>query len=297
VRWLLRRLTDLYARRHPDHAHQWQPFSGEFLNRPGVLPVLSTGAPRWNPHAIIGSTGPFVIKQAIGFHSAVARKSAALWTLVIYSYPHRETVGILSSFKASGKEWDTLDVKPGTYVVGLRYYRWKEQVEFPAIQGDSQDLVPAKKVPRDINDFYNGLFERRSPFYYGLHFYVYTMLRFRNMLPSTFVERQYAPVGNPETRYLYDTIQAGDHLQFKAPPAVLRDYDIYLTIYSRHSLPALWRQISDSQECVSPVKGFYLVRIHPRFREASDWKNEIQQQFACYIQNPKRQDAEGGALT
>ena len=94
-------------------------------------------------------------------------------------------------------------------MLGLRYYRWTEHVELPAIQGDGNDLVAAKVVPRDINNFYSDLINRRNLFYYALHFYVYTMLRFRRMLPSGFVERQYAPVGNPETKYLYGTVQAG----------------------------------------------------------------------------------------
>jgi hypothetical protein len=160
------------------------------------------------------------------------------------------------------------------------------------------DLVPVREVPHDVNNFYKELINRRNPFYYALHFYVYTMLRFRSMLPSDFVEREYAPVGNPETKYLYGTVQTGDHLWVKAPPAMFRDCDIYLTIYSRHSLPVLWRQISNSEECISPVKGFYLVRIHPRSAEAGDWKSEIRQQFSCYIQNPKNKtEKEGGALS
>ncbi|PYV39463.1 MAG: hypothetical protein DMG06_23100 [Acidobacteria bacterium] len=88
-----------------------------------------------------------------------------------------------------------------------------------------------------------------------------------------------------------------DHLQFKAPPAVLRDYDIYLTIYSRLSLPVVWRQISNSEESISPVKSFYLIRIHPRCPEASDWKTEIQRQFAFCIQNLLPKTRKGGGLT
>ncbi len=279
VRWLLWQLADHYVRLHPDHALQWQPYSREFVNKPGALPILMTTAPRWNPHAVIGTVGPFQVKQTIHVDTAAARTSAELWTIVLYSYPKRKTVGLLSSLNASGAGWELFTAIPGRYGLGLRYYRWKERVQFPAIRVDGVDCIAQKEVPADINGFYDDLIKRQSFLYYTLHYYVYTMLRCRSLLPKAFVERQYLPVGNPETRFYYGAIEAGERLQFRVDPSLFQAYDVYLTICSRQSFPVVWRQIGNSEESISPVKGYYLIRIHPNSARNDEGQSDIERQF------------------
>jgi len=51
---------------------------------------------------------------------------------------------------------------------------------------------------------------------------------------------------------------------------LLSNYDIYLTLYNRSSLPVIWCQITEKEHTIPVVEqnGFYLVQIRPKISSA-----------------------------
>ena len=76
---------------------QWQVFSDKTLQIPIVLPVVMTKGPRWNPHAVVVSVGPFRVENEFSIDLNALRRSAQSWTIVVYRYPSYQTVSHISA--------------------------------------------------------------------------------------------------------------------------------------------------------------------------------------------------------
>lgn len=273
-RRLLRLATERFVRRNPAVRESWQPLSEAFLDRPGALPVMMTTGPRWNPHAFIGTVGPLEIQAEFEIDIAVAARSAREWFFVVYRAPGRETVGALSvldgrshgpaSFKVPG---------PGRYAIAARYYHPSPRSVLPAIRVDGRDRVAATELDPELNGFYRNLGARSGLLYGCLAWYVYPMLRCSGWLPTRWVEREFLPVGNPETEFRYGWIRRGERLKFNPGNGIGENHDIYMTYYSRNSFPVAFSQLPTTGDMVAPpapCTGFYLVRIQPTLRTASN---------------------------
>ena len=115
----------------------------------------------------------------------------------------------------------------------------------------------------DLNQFYKQLHERKNWFYSCLNYYVYTMLRFRQWLPGSFVEKQYLPAGDAGMNFKYGDLGQGMALQMNIKADLLSVYDVFFTQYDRASFPVYWQKITD-QEVTTPVSkksGYYLIRL------------------------------------
>lgn len=261
----------IYLSRDRNRATQWQVLSTDVLSIPIALPVLMTKGPRWNTHAIIGTVGPFAVQNTISIDLEPPRQSAQSWTIVVYRYPDYATVAQLSSID-QGTEQQPLNVAPGQYSLFVRYYGHSGAVEFPSVQADADATPPATptigshKAPADTNAFYQHLSDRHNGFYLALHYYIYTLLQLRPWLPEAFVTREYLPVGNPDTVFFYDYVEAQQSLSLSLHPTALQNYDIYFTLYSRSSLPLFYTKIKEETVTVPPfpTKGYYLIRTRPR---------------------------------
>ena len=100
-------------------------------------------------------------------------------------------------------------------------------------------------------------------FYLCLHYYVWTMLLYRNFLPARTVERHYLPLGNPDTEFFFGTVRAAEALRIVLKPKVLTSYEVYLTFYSRASFPVSWQALLHEENVTQPVDRpcSYLVRV------------------------------------
>ena len=265
MRSLMRPLIVLNARRNEPRTRQWSVLSGEALNNKLALPAIMSTGPRWNTHAIIAAAGPFNIRRSIAFDTEAILGSAEAWTIVIYTFPDQRTAGHIGSQDAPfAGRWVERKLPEGRYALALRYYRWTAEPRLPELQVDGAPLAPELLIPADINAFYAELGNRRGTYYRWLHYYVFTMLRFRHRLPQRFVERELLPIGNPETHFRYGILYRGETLRVDAAPDLLADYDVYVTVYTRDSFPSFWGQIKRSTYTTPPVPedSFYLLRIH-----------------------------------
>ena len=278
MRWLMRRLIVLNARVHSKRAPHWNVLSAESLKMKLALPGIMATGPRWNTHAIIAAAGPFAVRQSVSVDVAAAQRSAKAWTLVCYTFPDQRTAAHIGSIDAplAGHE-PSVQLAPGHYTVALRYYRWSENVQLPAISVDGTPLIPSQTIARSTNDFYVDLAKRRGLLYLWMHYYMYTLLHLRRLLPRSFIEREFLPMGNPETRFYYGALECGEALRFRIDPALLATHDIYVTIYTRDSFPAYWHQVQESQYTTSAAResGFYLVRIHQNVSSPADGADSL----------------------
>lgn len=248
-------------------ASQWRILSQETIDSPLSLPVLMTKGPRWNTHAVIGTLGPFTVKDTISLDIETANNSSLSWIAVVYSFPGYKTITSIESDKINtDNKWYELKLKPGKYSLGVRYYNRLDSISYPAVKIDDRLFVDSCNVPSNVNDYYHSLIERKNWFYSSLHYYIFTILKLRNWLPESFVRKEYLPVGAPDTYFIYNYLTEKQALKIDIDTSIVNNFDIYFTLYDRSSLPLSWYVIKSEQYShPSPHKnGFYLLRIRPK---------------------------------
>ncbi|MGK7938082.1 MAG: DUF6208 family protein [Xenococcaceae cyanobacterium] len=274
TKFIIGNLFTIYLAINKDKVSQWRVLSQETIDSPLTLPVLMTKGPRWNTHAIIGTLGPFSVNESIAIDLESANNSAQSWIAVVYSFPSYKTVtSIKSDDIETINKWYSLELKSGKYSLGLRYYNRLDMINLPAIKVDDRELVSAEPTPQDINDFYYDLIKAKNWFYSSLHYYIFTILKFRKWLPESLVRKEYLPVGAPDTFFAYNYVDRGQSLEIDLTSEIINNFDIYFTLYDRSSLPLSWCQIK-SEKYTLPAgdnQGYYLLRIRPN---SSNFKAE-----------------------
>jgi hypothetical protein len=273
TRAVLVRLVDWHFRGRPAEARRWRILSAESLQRPLALPIVMTTAPRWNTHAIVATVGPLQVRDAIEIQVTPARRSAASWSIVVYTFPGHATVCSVGSTDDHAQGRVRLPLPPGRYLLGVRYYRWRDDVELPAVFVDGDATVEPAKVPADVNTFLHQLRARRSLLHRWLHYHVRTLLRLRDWVPEPFLQRRFLPVGNPDTRFVYDAVERGAPLRVRIDPVILQHHDVYFTLYDRWSLPVMWCELDAPERTLPPAEedGFYVLRVHQRVGGAAPY--------------------------
>ncbi len=243
---------------------EWRPLSTETLTTPITLPFWMTFGPRLNTHAIIATVGPFDVEKSLELSIKAANESAKSWTIVIYKFPDYQTVARIGSDNVnSASQWESIQLQRGKYLLGLRYYGWPEKVELPAVKTDGIEIIAAKNIPGDINNFYYDLRTRTNWFYLCLHYYIFVLLKFRKWLPQSFVGKEFLPVGDPALVYYYGAIKKGESLKVKLKAELFASYEVYLTVYDRSSFVSFFEQIETQNYLTEPLEhnGFYLFRV------------------------------------
>jgi Family of unknown function (DUF6208) len=259
---LLKRLRQARDRNHA--SFDWRTIS-EALDRPLALPYIMVTGPRWNPHALIATVGPFEVQHGLRIRAETAYRSARMWTLVIYREPDSRTVASINSNSAARNDvWNEQALPPGRYSAILRYYEWSGDPRLPEIELDGRRRVHERAVPANENDYLNRLTDKNGAFYTCLHYYVVEMLRLRRLLPETFLQREYLPVGNPETAFRYGYLHRGQCIEITSSHDIPAGHRLYLTIYNRSSFPVAWREVGSLPYRTEPADaiGSYLLRLH-----------------------------------
>ncbi len=267
MKLIIGNLFTVYLAINQDKANQWRILSQEVIDSPLSLPVLMTKGPRWNTHAVIGTLGPFKVNNSLTLDLESANNSADSWIAVVYSFPGYKTITSIESDKVKiESQWYAINLPPGKYSLGVRYYNRRDRLTYPGVKLDNEDFVSPQPVASNINDFYHNLIQAKNWFYLSLHYYIFTILKLRNWLPESFVRREFLPVGAPDTYFAYNYLQRGQALQIDVNPEILAHYDVYFTLYDRSSLPLTWKAIDSTTHSLSPVanNGYFLFRIRPK---------------------------------
>jgi len=278
IKSFMRVVLILHDARSGKEAEKWIVLSqDDMLARPGALPLIMTTAPRWNTHAILATLSPVAVNRFLEIETAAADRSAASWTIVICTYAGRQTVtsiGSLSPSLANGKA--RIDLPPGKYWLGLRYYERRGEVELPAVSADSQPLAAAQAISAGTNDFYRDLFKRSGFFYLALHYYVFVLLRYRSFFPESFVKREFLPMGNPETQFFFGALRRNEQLLVSVEPQAFADWNVLVTVFNLASFPIQSEHLRTPEfRITAPAGCTYLFRINRKSDRAKtfpkDW--------------------------
>ena len=268
MKFIIGNLFTFYLAIDKKKAYQWRILSQKTINAPLVLPVLMTKGPRWNTHAVIGTLGPFAVKETLEINVVTANNSSRSWIAVVYSFPGYETVTSIESdtINQEDNEWYKIKLSAGKYSLAVRYYNRFDTINYPAIKVDDCLYVDSYNVPNNINDYYHDLINAKNWFYSSLHYYIFTILKFRKQLPESFVRREYLPVGAPATHFAYNYLESQQALQININPIIINQFDVYFTLYDRSSLPLFWSLITTTEYFLPPQnhKGYFLLRIRPK---------------------------------
>ncbi|MBE9049172.1 hypothetical protein IQ243_01890 [Nostocales cyanobacterium LEGE 11386] len=256
---------------------EWRPLSTDILKTSITLPFWMIFGPRLNTHAIIATVGPFKVNKTIEICVQSAEESAQEWTIVVYKFPDYETiVRIGTGENKIQNQWEAAQVEPGIYMLGLRYYNWQEKVELPAIKVDEFEIVKSKSIPANINNFYYDLKNQNNLFYLLLQYYIFIILQFKNLLPESFLKKEFLPVGDPAINYFYGHIKKGQSIHVELDSLIFNSYEVYLTMYNRASFPEFFYQIKEEKHITktSEFDGFYLFRIRQKSMSESKFLGE-----------------------
>ncbi len=272
VKWTLTFVSGYYNPVDTQAKPQWDVVSTEFLQSPIKL-LWTMSRARWNLHALIAIGGPFTVERSLTLDSKSLWQSAPSWTAVVYTLKGYKTIASIGSLETPADQATvTLDLPPGRYLVGLRYYNWRNPVELPAIAVDGVPALKAQTLvaPPDFNQFYRKLVNRRGLIYSCLNFYVYPLLRWLKWLPETIVKPIFLPVPNPETHWFYGALDRGEQLSIDLPTGLLDTHRLYFSLYSRDCFPMDWYPIMANSHVTAPMpeQGVYILRVHPKTPEA-----------------------------
>jgi len=274
VRLLLRTLVNINASINKKTVFRWLVYSDELLRKPLILPSILVTGPRWNPHAIAAGLGPFDLKESLAIEVKSCVASAQSWSIGIYTFPEAKAIQHIASHHFNlEEEWTQLKLKPGKYTLGLRYYHWSEPIDLPAIKIDENNATKTLSINiHDVNNYLENLTKRDNIFYRCLNYYIFTLLMCQKWLPQEWIRKEYLPVGDTNNEFFYGVVYKTYSFILELKPVLLNNYDIYLTIYNRSSLPVIWCQIEEEKYTIPRIEqdGFYLVRIRAKLDFASD---------------------------
>ena len=267
MKLIIGNLFTIYLAINKNKASVWRVLSQETIDSVLSLPVLMTKGPRWNTHAIIGTLGPFQVNKEVSLNITTANSSARSWIAVVYSFPSYKTITSLESSKIySDNDWYTIKLPPGKYSFGLRYYNRLDEISLPEIKIDDHNFAQSQTVTTDNNDFYYNLIQAKNWFYSSLHYYIFTILKLRKLLPESFVRKEFLPVGAPDTFFAYNYLTKQQSLKLNFTQDIIDNCNIYFNLYDRSSLPLSWSEISTTEYNLTAPKahGYYLLRIRPQ---------------------------------
>lgn len=288
MRTVLSRLYRWSLGRKSEAELQWRVLSGETIATvPLALPVLMTTGPRWNTHAVIGTLGPFRVAQSLELDLSQIQRSARSWVAVVYAFPSYETIQSLDShalqtaIAPAAEPWVSIDIPPGRYTLGVRYYDCAEAIAYPSVRLDGTRVLPSLPADPNTNQFYHQL--KAYPhkgLYRAMHYYSYILLKYRRYLSEAWVRREYLPVGAPDTQFFYGGLDRGQTLVLTVAPNLLDQFDFYVTLYDWSSFPVVWQRLQASHsEIAMPENGSYACRVRPKASTAAtfggQWPVEV----------------------
>ncbi|MEE4247290.1 MAG: DUF6208 family protein [Kangiellaceae bacterium] len=242
----------------------WRGYGELLTSRPLFFHYVMVNAPRWNCHATIGVLSALRVKRQISIDLAQADAAASAWTIVVYQIDDGMRTVTYLNRQDFARDAGTLDLSPGLYGLGVRYYEPAPDAHWPAVRVDGQAIAARRldEEPTRYQAFLQKLQQRSPWFYRFLHYHAFVMAREPERFKPEQVREVLLPVGNPATTFAFGHLPAGSRLQVQLPPAFLAENLVYVTQLSRASLPQAWSRIEATQFETAPLAqaSMYLVR-------------------------------------
>ncbi|BAQ65820.1 DUF6208 family protein [Geminocystis sp. NIES-3709] len=257
-------LYTLYLIFNKKKSKQWRVIDNDLVASSLNLGVLMTKAPRWNTHAIIGTLGPFSVNNSLSIDLKSGNNSCESWIAIFYNFPDYQTITTIESNQVNKEEdWHSINLKKGKYTIGLRYYNYFDRLILPAVKIDGETITFEQEIPKDSNRFYETLINRKNFYFLAIHYYIYTIFKYRKYLSESFVKNEFLPVGATDTEFFYDYLDKGESLIIEVDEFTLKTYDIYITVYDRCSLPISFFKLCELKQNTMAIKnkGYYLIRV------------------------------------
>jgi hypothetical protein len=224
-------------------------------------------APRWNCHAVLGVLRGVEVERRLAVHVETARRAARSWTVVVYGQGSgaRKETHIGREHAADGEGFHEVQLRPGVYSLGVRYYECHHEGRWPAVRVDGVTIPgrPLGEEPEAYARFLDTLRGRDSRFYRAVHHHVMAALREPYRHDPEALAALVLPVGNPQTTFCYGLVPRAARIRIEAPGASLDESLVYLTVLNAASLPSYWTRVEGSP-FISPAmaaEGLYLVRV------------------------------------
>jgi len=222
---------------------------------------------RWNPHAPLGSLGPFNVTEHVEIDLASPRQSARGWIITIFRGDF-EVVKLIYPGNSKEEGWVKVDLPPDQYRILVRYYGYHDDTIFPAVRIDGVIACEARNAGNEMGKslafFEKNVVNRKGFFYFCTQYYIFQLLRWKNLLPGNLVRHLYLPVGDPQlTRYRYGIINASQQLKLTFDNAIFEKADVYVTYCNRWGFPVFWDKVDTNVFHSSVVSEdmVYLVRV------------------------------------
>ncbi len=259
--------------------NEWQFLDQKQIDKKLTIPALLAMAPRWNTNCIASKSGNFLVEKELTLSIEQLNDTAEIWTLVVYGFPSAKTLTQLSSKGPSGASsefnWSIADgvatlkvAQPQHVTLSARLYKIKNnsKTQLPQVTADGREVLKPIPVSRDTNRFFETFMEREKPIYTVFHYYTYVLLKFKDMLPQNFVRWEYLPVGNPDTYFIYGSMEQSQRLTFNIPELIKEKCAIYYNYYTLSSFPITYGEITHTTQITESAqrRGTYLVRVVPK---------------------------------
>lgn len=251
----------------------WSLLNNE-IEKPLAIPYCMVMAPRWNTHALISTGGPMNLSGDLKFDTEVLNNCAKIWCLALYKIEDKSVAALVSSTELTGSESEvTLNLEPALYTVSLRLYETEEFVTLPKVMSGDRTVLDSLHVESKpvIDKLKKSVFNKSSFLYYLLH--VPVLHRFASGKEIDKLTKNYLPVGNPETLYVYSLLKDEHVVSVSIPDAFVGKCLVFATIYNSSSFPVASQQLycgqDNSLEFVCEV-GSILLRVIPLKGLASD---------------------------
>lgn len=244
----------------------WTAYS-ESLEIPGALPYMMCTTSRWNPHAPLGSLGPFNVMEHVEIDLASPRQSARGWIITIFRGDF-EVVKLIYPGNSKEEGWVKIDLPSDQYRILVRYYGYHDDTIFPAVRIDGVIACEARnagnEMAKSLAFFEKNVVNRKGIFYFFTQYYIFQLLRWKKLLPENLVRHLYLPVGDPQiTRYRYGIIKPSQQLKLTFDNAIFDKADVYVTYCNRWGFPVFWDKVETNlfHSLVVPEDMVYLVRV------------------------------------
>ena len=237
----------------------WASGTEQMLGNPFGIFLPCIIGPRWNCHALLARLGPFAVKGHIKIDAAELA-SADNWAAVIYD----RKFNTVATF---GPESDAREclVPPGRYSIFLRYYGAGRDIDAPAIYVDGELLAAPTRLANEkgrYDDLLASIKGKKSRFYFLVHFYVFYLLKHHRRFPREWVKKEFLPVGNPHTAFLYGYLPPGRLLKIGCRRELFDKCLVFLTTYNQASFPEAWTRVEQETFSLNGINaGAYLIRI------------------------------------